>query len=385
MKGLIIVLMALVTFTALAQPKLLSQTDLNNLVFQQGEDKNAVWGYVGFLPRVEDPNRITIFSSKKGLTMRVRMILTRNEVEDYAAFLVNKSEQIEEVRKGDMKIRQADGTYSTPFEVLDVKTYERFQQAIAEKVNPVVNAGYEANLELLKSFFGENVTSSDSDKVVFDMVFPISMQKASWTNFAWTKAEPRAGVYNAHTIENRRTFHSPDASYIFAGFPAFWFNGGIGFHGPIAYTTNSSMIAGLDLPESERADKKVSKRWQLLRAPVSAGCMRMEHTNELRSMLPSNVTKAMKVTIQILDDYDTIQTAEGTKVVGVKYYWYDVSKKADEKAWKNIFYAGKAPTNLKEYPYYQPQIIQLKPLLGSANSLNPNATADNLMRLPLAQ
>lgn len=385
MKGLMIVLMALITFTALAQPKLLSQTDLNNLVFQQGEDKNAVWGYVGFLPRVEDPNRITIFSSKKGLTMRVRMILTRDEVEDYAAFLVKRSEQVEEVRKGDLKIRQADGTYTTPFQVLDAKSYDRYLKTISEKIAPVVNGGFEANLELLQSFFKENVTSFDDDQVVFDMVFPISMQKAAWTNFAWTKAEPRAGVYTAHTIENRRTFHSPDASYIFAGFPAFWFNGGIGFHGPIAYTKNASMIAGLDLPESERPEKTVSKRWQLLRAPVSAGCMRMEHTNELRSMLPSNVSKAMKVKIQILDDYDMIQTDAGVSVVGVKYYWYDVSKKADEKAWKSIFYGGKAPANLKEYPYYEPQIVQVKPLLGSANSLNPNATADNLMRLPIAQ
>lgn len=382
MKSLILCLFALVTFTALANP-FLSSADLNKLVFQQGEDKNAVWGYIGFLPRVEDPNRVQVIASKKGLTMRVSMTLTREEVEDYASFLVKKSEQMEEVRLGDLTIRQADGTYSTPFNVMEKKAYARFLQTIDVKVRPVVNAGFEENLELLKSFFGANLSSINDERVVLDMVFPISMQKAEWKNFAWTKALPKAGTYLAHTIENRRTFYSPEASYIFAGFPAFWFNGAIGFHGPIAYTTNSSMMAGLDLPEDQRPEKAVTKRWQLLRAPVSHGCMRMEHSNEVRSMLPSSDVLARKVKIVILDDYDTVKNDEGTFVVGVKYYWFDTSKKADEKAWKNIFYAGKAPANLKEFPYYQPQLIQIKPLPGSLNTLNPNATANNLMRLPI--
>lgn len=377
MKHLITIL-ALLMFSAATLAKTTIFSNMNDLVYQQGNDKDAIWGYIGFLPRMQDSNRVKIFSSKKGLTMRVHMEFNRAEIEDYATFLVKRADQIEEVRKGELTIRQSDGTYSTPFDVMEKKAYARYLKTIQDVVEPVVNGGFEANLELLKSFYGANVTSSDGERVVFDMVFPISMQKAEWTNFAWVNAEPKAGVYNAHTIENRRTFHSPDASYIFAGFPAFWFNGGIGFHGPIAYTQNSSMIAGLDLPEALRPEKAVSKRWQLLRAPVSAGCMRMEHTNELRNMLPANVNDAMKVQINILNDYDTVNG----QVVGVKYYWYDVSKKADEKAWKNIFYAGKAPSNLKEYPYYEPQLIQVKPLLGSANSLNPNATANNLVRLP---
>lgn len=372
------IVLALLMFSVLTFAKTTIFSNINDLVFQQGNDKDAVWGYIGFLPRMQDPKRVKIFSSKKGLTMRVHMELNRAEIEDYATFLVKRAEQIEEVRVGNLTIRQSDGTYSTPFEVMEKKAYARFQQTIRDVVEPVVNGGFEANLDLLKTFYGANVTSSDDEKVVFDMVFPISMQKAAWSNFAWVNAEPRAGVYTAHTIENRRTFHSPDKSYIFAGFPALWFNGGIGFHGPIASTQNPNMIAGLDLPESSRPEKVVTKRWQLLRAPVSAGCMRMEHTNELRNMLPSDVDAAMKVQITILNDYDVVND----QVVGVKYYWYDVSKKADEVAWKSIFYGGKTPAKLKEYPYYEPQLIQVKPLLGSANSVNPNATANNLVRLP---
>ena len=370
---------ALLIFSACAFAQSTNLTGTDKAVFQQGLDKDATWGYIGFLPRMQDPKRIKIFASKKGLTMRVHIELNRAEIENYARFLVSRADQMEEVRNGEINITQPDGTYSTPFDVVEKKAYDRYRTTIQDVVEPVVNGGLEANLNLLKNFYNANVTSSDGEQVIFDMVFPISMQKTSWTNFAWVNAEPHAGIYNIHTVENRRTFHSPDSSYVFAGFPALWFNGGIGFHGPIASTKNSTMITGADLLEEYRPEEPATKRWQLLRAPVSAGCMRMEHINELRNMLPSDDKDAMKVQINILNDYDSVKG----QTVGVKYYWYDVTKIANENDWKKIFYAGKIPSNLFEYPYYEPQIVQVKPLRGSNNAFNPNATANNLIRLPL--
>lgn len=357
----------------------------NDLIYQQGSDKEAVWGHIGYLPRVKKAKQMKVVMSKKGITIRAELTLTSEDIQDYASYLVDRFDAMQELQKGQISVTQSDGTYTVPFKVLDKKMYEEYINTIENKVRSVANAGYQANLDLLKSFYGPNIVEKEDGTVILNMVYPASMEKAAFNPTDRLSTIPAPGTYTTHILENRKTKYArePD-SYIFAGFPALWFAGAVGLHGPIAYTTDGALLEGIDLDPKNRPDKKVTKRWQLLRAPVSHGCIRLEHSLEIRQMMPANDEEAKKVTIKVERDFDRAELQDGRKVsVGVKYYWMNASETPSEKKWKDTFYGkNAAPADLYEYPYYMPETVQVVPLTGTNKKMNPMATADSLIKIP---
>ena len=59
--------------------------------------KDAQWAYLGFIPRMEDPNRVKIVFSKASYTMRVSAQFTKQEIADYPRYLSQKAAQTAEI------------------------------------------------------------------------------------------------------------------------------------------------------------------------------------------------------------------------------------------------------------------------------------------------
>lgn len=349
-------------------------------IYQAGSDQDASWLYVGFLPRMQDPKRVQIVASYAGLTVRVSMLMTPDEVTDYAEYICQRAQQIEELEQGRV-VQWSSRLYPTAFEALDSGFYQDFKQTVVTRFQPLRAAGYQANLELLKELFPMSVFERNGF-VEFHMVFPTTAP-------AETEKSARSD-YRIQAVDERRSFYSVENSHIFGGFPALWFNGNVGFHGPIRYLDsgdNASMLKGSLSDTGKGPDqKKVSKRWQLHRTFESHGCYRMEHVLALRAMLPAEATgdgkqpAVYRVRVTVLKDFDYVDIdGDGLKeLIGVKYYWIRHSAKPDENKWKQKFYAKANTSRLYELPYVDPGAVQIQ--VGPKG--RPEATMALLNRAP---
>lgn len=353
-------------------------------VYQAGDDKNATWAYIGFVPRVNDPARVKLIASKKGFTMRVEAHLTRAEVENYASYMVAKANGMEDVRQGKSAFKWTDGSYATPFTVMEKNLYTEFINKVKNEIAPYAGRGFEANLDLLRDLFPDNVFMKSSNDIVLQLVYPITTGKGDLADFGWLSNDPQAGVYRTQNFEERRTVYTggEGIAYIFAGFPAFWFNGNVGIHGPIRYTTSNNLVQGAN--SVVQTDGKASaKRWQLVRAPNSHNCLRMENHMEIRHILPAqdlvgnSQPLLQQVKIIVTNDYDRVDLDNDgvAEVIGVKYYWDNPNSPTSEATWKKRYYLNGVPANLVEFEYRTPQLVQIQ-------AANPNATTARLNRLP---
>ena len=121
-------------------------------VYQKGYDKNALWGYVGMVPRVKSADDVKVIISKEGFTLRVHALIYKDQIESYAKNLIEKFRKFEKARLGLVNMSWVDGTYTIPFKVLDEHIYSDYKDLINQKVLRYETAGYYENLELLKSF-----------------------------------------------------------------------------------------------------------------------------------------------------------------------------------------------------------------------------------------
>lgn len=331
-------------------------------IYQEGTDQAASWLYAGFLPRMQDPERVRVVASYAGLSVRVSMLMTPDEVADYADYICQRAQQIEQLERG-LLIQWGSGIKKTSFEALDEGFYRKFKTTVATRFQPMRGAGYQANLQLLKELFPMSVFERKG-LVEFHMVFPT-------TPPASPERRERSD-FRVQAIDERRSFYSVEKSHIFGGFPALWFNGNVGFHGPIRYVDSgddASMLKGRLSDTGKGADQKmVSKRWQLHRAYESHGCYRLEHVLAMRAMLPAEATgdgkqpALYRVRVTVLKDFDYIDIdGDGQKeLIGVKYYWIRHQAKPNEKIWKQRFYAGVDTSRLYEFPYLDPGAVQIK-------------------------
>ncbi len=370
-------------------------------IYQSGPDKVASWLYVGLLPRMQRPEGMKIYASVLGKTVRVTLNLTREEVQGYSAYLLSRYQTIERAKNGHalfkwryqvaertkdgQKVtRWADRLENPKFSVLDSATYKEYQNQINTQIRPIVSSDFATNLELLKSLFPGNVFIESDGSVTMHVVFPTTTPASG---------RSQASKFTISIFEERRTHYSVNGSDIFAGFPTFWFNGGVGFHGPIRFANekdNPHLLSGEDSDiggiDAQRG-KKPTKRWQLSRQNESHGCFRMEHTPAMRAMLPAqdgNVPVqegkremgpmdqplARQVEIIVTNDFDRLKIGDTEYIVGVNYYWQShrdsqkgvaVDKKQDWVA-NNYTVNGVKLDDVYEFPYLKPEVVQIEPL-----------------------
>lgn len=355
-------------------------------IYQAGANKDAGWAYLGFVPRVSSPENMKIIGSKKGFTLRVHAQFSRDEISHYARYIQNKAKEMEAVRNGEAEMSWGRGIITTPFDIYEKGAYANFQNEVATNFANVRDGDFRRNLELLKKYFPDNVFyDEDAEIVNLQLVYAITTGKAELENYNWLQVDPRQGEYHIQTFEERRAHYSKEPNaYVFGGFPAFWFSGNIGIHGPIRYTTYKNLMSG-EYAENLPEGKVVSKRWQLVRKPDSHNCFRMENHMEIRHLMPAYFTKNMtqpelsKIDIHVIEDYDrTDLNGDGVlETIGVKYYWENPNTPPNEMKWKSKYYRDGIPENLVEFEYRDPNIVQIR-----SRSNNLDATMTHLNRLP---
>lgn len=384
--------------------------------YQTGRNSDALWAYLGFVPRVYDPQRLNVVISKKGFTARIHAVLTPEEIKNYSIYLAAKADEIEKTRTGESFITWGNGTYTTPFVPYDAFEQTRYNDYtnIIEKIKSnkalTTQRDFQANLDLLKSFFLDKDLASKGISNIYEkegfvhlhLVYPITISRNG------VNANPPAGAYRTWGFHERRTYYKKGGD-VFAGFPVFWFNDQIGFHGPIRYVdhkdnNNEQFLRGeysdINVDQELLKAKKVDKRWQLVRKPNSHGCIRMDAgIMEVRHLMPAQLIpagayltpqpKLQDVSIEVLETYDEFDfNSDGSKeTIGVKYYWTDVTTPPNESEWKKKFYPNGEPSNLAEFEDRDPKVIQITSLPGkhedgSSAGLNPYATAAHINRLP---
>jgi hypothetical protein len=381
-------------------------------IYSQAPSKYANYMYIGYVPRMQDNQRIRVTISKAGLTMRVSMQMTPEEVIDYPNYLVRRFDQVNDiVTKNGLKIFQ--------FQRYDAyaANIESIRQTL-QSVRPDMQSRYEYGLALLKHFYPSNVfeivENGSVARVEAHFVYPITIHRSeSW---------PEPKEYRAYDMQERRSHFRPMNNEIFGGFPAIWLDPkgkGTGVHGPIRYSSAT---------EGRRDGKKGSMksfwaennflnetgdpaenltprlRWDLVRTNDSHGCFRAE-TLELRHLLPSDPYKIMddnkrKLNLARTDgpgvasreiDYDSVvfDVKQGPdklsvpgyfeeRIVNVDYYLVNPYAKPDKNSWINQrlmpllltkeerkdkktrddALMSKMETAVQTFPYLNPEILE---------------------------
>jgi len=355
-------------------------------VYQAGTNKDAGWAYIGFVPRTSRPENMKIIVSKRGFTLRAHAKFSQEEISHYAKYIVQKAKEMEEIRTGVTSVPWGKSNIKATFNMYEKAAYLKFLNEVKTNFALVPDGDFAENLEVLKKYFPDNVFYDEENEIVnLHLVYAITTGYASTKNEEWLRVAPQKGAYNIQNLEERRTYYSIEpTTHIFAGFPAFWFSGNIGIHGPIRYTTNTNLMSGKHSTISTEG-KPVSKRWQLVRRPDSHNCFRMENHMEIRHIMPAYSTSSMaqpelsKIKINIIDDYDKVDLDQDgvLETIGVKYYWDNPNVPQNEARWKATYYTKGIPENLVEFEYRDPHIIQISAIKG-----NLDATMTHLNRIP---
>ncbi len=274
------------------------------------------WAYVGWAPRISSAKNVALFLSKQGLSLRVSATLGKEDIKQYLPELIARGEMLKSLSQNGK---------------LSFVERNKLDAYIAE-IDSYQVSGKDSRALLLEKM-GPYLTEKSGNEINLDIIYPITISAEG------IEAPPNNLVNYFQTIEERRDYYSVDPeSFVFGSFPALWFDGSIGLHGPIRYTDDPDANRESGLLTEENTEGKPA-RWQLLRTYNSHGCVRMEgeHIMELRSMLPKGEVELKRVPLYIKKFYDITsysgkqcpQGAPGTPdesklpvVIGVQYYWF---------------------------------------------------------------
>ncbi len=280
----------------------------------------ANWIYLGFAPRATDPARVSIHLSKVGFTMRITLEMTEQEVASYPQNLVRRAQRVNEI------MQQRALTLTQP------SLGDRYFAQIAQ-VQQRSQVDYKNGLAWLKKFFPNNifeVSNQGSIRVVAHFVSPI-------TTLRYGPHKPADGVYTTYSLEERKDFHrdldTGKTDFIFGGFPALWFNGQIGIHGPIRFSNTGERDRSGRPIEQLWAENEIGNfaynkaegitpkyRWDLVRTRDSAGCIRAE-SMEIRHILPAYEASLKQVPIYVSSQWDQVTLpGKAPAYVNVNYY-----------------------------------------------------------------
>lgn len=266
------------------------------------------WAYAGWAPRVASPDRIKMIISKQGLSLRVIATLGPEEVSWYIDDLIHRRQLLLDMQKNGIRFVE-----------------QTKLNAFLDEVSRL-SAGETDGEALLFEKWGKYLQRSGDGDLVLTLVYPITISAEG------IDADPKKVLNFVHAVDERRDFYGPQPeSFIFGGFPALWFDGAIGLHGPIRYTSDPTANEDSGYLTEKNTEGKPS-RWQLLRTHDSHGCIRMEgeHIMELRAILPSDHESLEQVPLFVKKFLDVepyqgpmCPWAAGNPVIfGVKYYWY---------------------------------------------------------------
>lgn len=347
-------------------------------VYGPSEMNRANWIYLGYLPRATDPSRISINLSKMGHTMRITLEMTEQEVAAYPQYLVQKAQRYSSIMQ-QRALALAQPTLGQNYFNQIAQVQQRSQY------------NYKNGLAWLKKFFPQNifeVSGQGAIKVIAHFVFPI-------TTLSYGPHLPADGTYYTNYLDERRDNHTDlitgKKDFIFGGFPAFWFTGQIGIHGPIRFSKASEVnpSTGQTMPNFWRdnefgnfgydkmADLNNPKyRWDLVRTKNSQGCIRAESMT-VRHLLPANTHQAKSVPIHVQTQFDQIVVPgqSTAKYVNVAYYVvHPYQKPLTQDQWLQ----REAPnmlsqkSNLMTFPYLDPASVEFYNASGTAD---PNGMA----------
>ncbi len=383
-------------------------------LYAQEAAKVANYMYIGYVPRMEDPQRVRVIISKKALTMRVSMQMTPDDVIDYPNYLVRRFDQI----KGTMDANDIKVFQTQRFDIY-AATIESIRQALTT-VRPDMQSQYEYGMSLLKHFYPANifeiVENGSVARIEGHFVYPITIHVSE----TW----PEAKIYRPYIVEERRSHFRPKNNEIFGGFPAIWLDPrgkGTGVHGPIRYSraTDGRQDGGtghmrnfwdennfLNEPTSPTENLNPRVRWDLVRTNDSHGCFRAEPL-EFRHLLPSDPHKILddnkvvhnlgpgpdrpgrntteidydSVVFDVQQGYDVL-TVPGyfeNRVVNVDYYLTHPYQKANKEQWikdrlsdlltkeerankqtRNEVLMSKMETEVQTFPYLNPETLEFR-------------------------
>lgn len=363
--------------------------------YWQGTE-NVNWVYVGMVPRMQDPKRISITVSKVGYTARVTLEMTAQEVADYPQYLIKRADEMKRIFENKRL------TVSQP------TLLARFHKQVDELRNSSDNS-YERGLALLKKNFPKNIfelssTKANGAKVIAHFVYPVTLQKTIPGQDTARDGIYRLGghsqmiermVYHTVTKEvydqnSGETKKQSSTDYVFGGFPAFWFYqtpNGIGLHGPIRFSETFETKDGIpmldywkqtelikDYNKLADIETTVKTRWDLVRKRDSSGCIRSESL-EIRHLLPSNQATVGNVLITLTSNWDQVEVNGKLTPINVDYYMLEPYPFPGQRSLttKTEWFQQVAPQMLNQmnqvldFPYLDPAGIEL---------FNPQRSAD---------
>lgn len=326
---------------------------LHNIYMYQQQTMSAVnWLYIGYAPRMEDENRIQVFLSKRGYTMRVETLFTPYEISDYPRYLVQRYFEVRRIKSAEQ------------VQIFQTRLWQQYERMIGEIMSDYDTSPgyseekYQAGLKLLKRFFPKNVVvrpgrSPAEPSVELHAVYPITINR-NGLSF------PRNGTYRLYyQVEERRSLYTKNGSHIFNGHPAFWLDptgAGVGVHGPIRYSQSDESNNGRQRTPYGNSREGISQFWgennflnedidpreglnvrfrfDVVRTNDSAGCFRAE-TVELRHLLPSDPTRVSQVRWHVIDTFDkvTFDPSIGPQDVNIEYYLTNPYEFPDKERW----------------------------------------------------
>lgn len=375
-------------------------------IYAEAARREINWMYIGMVPRMEDPQRVKVVMSKAGLTMRISLEMTPEEVADYPSFLSRRYRQMKDIISAE--------NLSIPQQY----RFDQFESQILAIENELrltpgdVQSQYTYGFQLLKRHFPANVfeivANGSVTRVEAHFVYPITIH----SSVTW----PRPDTYRPYIVEERRSYYSKAPGlHIFGGFPAIWLDptgAGTGVHGPIRFSNASegrrdkgegrmrnfwaeNNFLGEETPPT--TDLEPTYRWDLVRRPNSHGCFRAE-TLEPRHLLPSDNQRIIddnkefrnlgkgpgrntkeidydSVTFQIIAEFDRI-SVEGhlqNAIVNVAYYVVDPYQKPNPARWlkdnlltskerkredADTILQTKMSTEIYTFPYLDPNALE---------------------------
>ena len=260
-----------------------------------GTNGRVVWMYAGFLPRVYDYKRARVVVSYKGLTARVSLKLTKEDVENYSNYIVDRFQEFEDIRHGHVNFpwvyrpstknksnpQERFENRRTPFNIVkfhddpeldeNLQFYLRQLHFVSAAVVPVAEnrisgkSRFRANLDLLKSLFPYKFAVIEDDGVEtgragafvhFHQVFPITGAAEGPTDRNAPKTRAGYGMYKSdgskakrlgfEELEEYKTKYK-DKNNIFAGMPFIQINSfeaGAGLHAPIRFMEQDTLVNG---------------------------------------------------------------------------------------------------------------------------------------------
>ncbi len=341
---------------------LVPENERNNLVHkvytlqEQTMDK-VNWVYLGYAPRIQDPNRIRVILSKQGFTMRVNFEMTPEEVADYPSYLQRRSKAVESIL---FPLNMPDGHFINMKQIHKFLEFQDQAQVISENSSKSFKDGYYFLSHLFPHNVRQVVCSFDTSKMCVEgnFVYPITAHRDAMMTLKggaritkpMAQATPPSKTYYTQFLDERRSAHyeysdgyrtGAISDHLFDGFPAFWFktapgSKGVGVHGPIRYS--SALDKGGVIKNDYINDPTYWTginplyRFEIVRTANSEGCIRSEPM-ELRHLLPSDPKAVYQVPIHIIDQIDTVYENGREYYVDVDYYVENHYRKQNKRDW----------------------------------------------------